>query len=148
MANPGGFFRDELIKQIKSWNITDLQIYAEVYVSSRFVGKKRNIDIVLKYHDKTLGIEAKTQQTSGTAYQKLTYSIEDAKRTPIPTIIVFSGKAIEQDVKAQLISSGIGLEVEWSPETGFGAGLDIFKQRVMIDLQMDWLADQADKRVV
>jgi hypothetical protein len=112
------------------------------------VGKKRNIDIVLKYQDKTLGIEAKTQQTSGTAYQKLTYSIEDAKRTPIPTIIVFSGKAIEQDVKAQLISSGIGLEVEWSPETGFGAGLDIFKQRVMIDLQMDWLADQADKRVI
>ncbi|MFQ5603719.1 MAG: PD-(D/E)XK nuclease superfamily protein [bacterium] len=147
MANPGKSFKDALIEAIKSWQIDDMRIYDEPFVGSRFVGQKRKIDVVVEYRGKTLGIEAKTQQTSGTAYQKLTYTIEDAKRTPISTIIVFSGGEIQQDVKAQLISSGIGLEVQWSPEKGFGFGLDILKQRIFIELGLDWLADQGNRRI-
>ena len=147
MANPGAVFRDELIAQIKSWDLEGVDIFKEVCAGSRFVGQKRYIDIVLRKGGKSLGIEAKTQQTPGTAYQKLTYAIEDAKKTPIATIIAFSGTGIDQDVKAQLISSGIGLEVEWSPDKGFGAGLDMLKQRVMMELGLDWLSDQRDKKV-
>ena len=65
----------------------------------------------------------------------------------VSSIIVFSGAEIEQDVKAQLISSGIGVEVEWSEEDGFGLGLDIFRQRVLIELGLDWLNDQKNRKV-
>lgn len=147
MPNPGNNFKDSLIEAILGWDLENLKVYSEVYVGSRFVGKKRKLDIVLSFENKTLGIEAKTQQTGGTAYQKLAYAIEDTKKCPIPTLIVFSGEFIEQDVQAQLVSSGIGIEIEWTPEEGFGFGLDILKQRIMIELGMNWLQDQEDRRV-
>jgi len=147
MANPGNSFKWALIEEMKQWGISDLKIYSEVYVGSRFVGMKRKLDIVLECNGASMGIEAKTQQSSGTAYQKLSYTLEDAKRSPIPTLIVFSGEQIQPDVKAMIISSGIGLEIEWSPENGFGFGRDILKQRILIELGLDWLRDQEHRRV-
>lgn len=146
-SNPGDLFKRAIIKEILSWKITDLNIYKEVFVGSRFTKQKRFLDIVLEYKQKTLGIEAKTQQSEGTAYQKLPYAIEDAKRCPIKTIIVFSGKKINEDIRALLISSGIGLEIEWDPEKGFGFGLDILKQRIKIELGLNWLEDQIECKV-
>ncbi len=147
MPNPGDLFRDALIEEIREWCIKDLHLYRELFVGSRFVGKKRKLDIILQYGNRYLGIEAKFQGTSGTAYQKLSYALEDVRKTPIPTIIVFSGEGIEEDVKAQLISSGMGIEVEWTDVDGFNSGLDVFKQRVLIELGLDWVSDQIEKRV-
>ncbi|MCX7810921.1 MAG: hypothetical protein N2247_08415 [Leptospiraceae bacterium] len=146
-ANPGDLFKKAIIKEILSWKIPNLNVYTEVFVGSRFIGQKRKLDIVVEYNNKTLGIEAKTQQSGGTAYQKLPYAIEDAKRCPIPTIIVFSGKEMKDDIRALLISSGIGLEIEWDPDHGFGFGLDILKQRIKIELGLNWLEDQKECRV-
>jgi hypothetical protein len=147
MPNPGNHFKNELIKAIISWNIPDVSIYSEVWVGSRFVGAKRRLDIVIEANKKIIGIEAKTQQTSGTAYQKLPYTLEDARKSPIPTLIVFSGSYIQPDVKAMLVSSGLGIEIEWTPEKGFISGVDVFKQRIMIELGLDWLREQRDKIV-
>jgi len=147
MANPGANFRDDLINEIFNWKIPDLHLYKETWVGSRFVGQKRFLDIVLECRGRTLGIEAKTQQTEGTAYQKLAYATDDLKKAPIPCLLVFSGTGIAPDVKAQLISSGIGLEIGWEPEKGFGNGLEILRQRVLIQLGLDWLQDQSDKKV-
>ena len=82
MANPGNSFKEAIIDALREWNLEDVKVYSEVFVGSRFVGKKRKLDLVVSRGDKALGIEAKTQQTSGTAYQKLAYAIEDAKRYP------------------------------------------------------------------
>ncbi len=145
--NPGEQFKKAIIKEILSWKIPNLNVYTEVFVGSRFLGQKRKLDIVVEWNNKTLGIEAKTQQNEGTAYQKLPYALEDAKKCPIPTIIVFSGKGMKDDIRALLLSSGIGLEIEWDPEKGFGFGLDILKQRIKIELGLNWLEDQKECRV-
>ena len=147
MPNPGASFRDELINEIFSWKIQDLHLTKEAWVGSRFVGQKRYLDMVLECRGKTLGIEAKTQQTEGTAYQKLAYATDDLKKAPIPCLLVFSGTGIAPDVKAALIGSGIGLEIEWEPGKGFGQGIDILRQRVHIELGLGWLQDQSDKKV-
>ena len=147
MANLGNKFRDSLINMILDWNIEELKIYREPYVGSRFIGAKRKLNLILEYNGNVLGIEAKTQQTSGAAYQKLPYTIEDISKIPMPTIIVVSGDEIKQDVKALLISSGVGIEIKWNDVDGFGDGEDIFKQRVMIELKLDWLSKQKDKLV-
>lgn len=148
MPNPGNNFKEAIIEALREWNLDGVKVYSEVYVGSRFVGKKRKLDLVISRGEKNLGIEAKTQQTSGTAYQKLPYAIDDALKSPIPTLIVFSGDFVEQDVKAQLVSSGIGIEVEWSPEKGFGFGLDILRQLIKIELGLDWLREQENRRVI
>ena len=58
-----------------------------------------------------MAIEAKLQETSGSAFEKLSYALDDCMAAPIPSIIVFSGRYIRDDMKAKLISSGHGIEV-------------------------------------
>ena len=57
-----------------------------------------------------MAIEAKLQETSGSAFEKLSYALDDCMAAPIPSIIVFSGRYIRDDMKAKLISSGHGIE--------------------------------------
>ena len=56
-----------------------------------------------------MAIEAKLQETSGSAFEKLSYALDDCMAAPIPSIIVFSGRYILDDMKAKLISSGHGI---------------------------------------
>ena len=143
--NRGNEFRDAIAEYItqefKRLGISDVTLRREVVVGYRFVGQPRKLDIVLARGGRYLGIETKYQEGSGTAYQKLAYTLQDAKVTPIPVIIVFAGSGIKQDMKAALITSGMGIEVDFDVDTG--KIIDhkrILLQRVMIELGLDWLS--------
>ena len=76
-----------------------------------------------------MAIEAKLQETSGSAFEKLSYALDDCMAAPIPSIIVFSGRYIRDDMKAKLISSGHGIEVGY--ENGAIADrYELLKQRI------------------
>ena len=145
MANRGHRFRDAVIRLIESWG-EPIEIKKEVPVGYRFVNTPREIDIVLKHKELNtyLGIEAKIQETVGTAYQKLSYTLEDSLASPIPTLIVFSGKQIINDMKSKLILSGIGIELDFYSDDENNVSdyvLDpknLFYQRVCIELGLDW----------
>jgi len=146
MPNTGDILRDSLIELIKSWGINGLEVYKEPYVGQRFLESKRNLDIVLRYKEKSLGIEAKYQESQGTTYQKLVYSLEDCKTSPILTIIVFAGEGIKIDVKTFLINSGLGYEVKFNEQQArIIEGQDILKQRILMELGLNWLEDQKEK---
>ena len=82
-------------------------------------------------------IEAKLQETSGSAFEKLSYALDDCMAAPIPSIIVFSGRYIRDDMKAKLISSGHGIEVGY--ENGAIADrYELLKQRIYIELGMNY----------
>lgn len=138
MSNNGDLFKYALVKEIESWN-KDIEVKIEKIVGCRFVDSPRKLDIVLrnKKNNKFLAIEAKFQKESGTAYQKLIYTIEDCKSCPIPTIIVFCGDGIKQDLKSRLIQSGIGLEVKYEDGV-IKDKYKLFKQRVYIELGLNW----------
>jgi len=143
MANNGTRFRDALVREIESWN-EGITVLTERYVGYRFLNNVRQIDIVLKFGNKHMGIEAKLQQTPGTAYQKLSYTLDDVKNCPIPTIIVFSGPGIKDDMKSKLIVSGFGLEVKYIEDTTNSVNdtiedyRSLFRQRIYIELGLDW----------
>ena len=81
--------------------------------------------------------EAKLQETSGSAFEKLSYALDDCMAAPIPSIIVFSGRYIRDDMKAKLISSGHGIEVGY--ENGAIADrYELLKQRIYIELGMNY----------
>lgn len=146
----GNEFRDLLIDTINEWDIDDLNIYKEVPLGYRFVDNVRHIDILLEYENETMGIEAKIQSTQGTSYQKFTYTLEDALNSPVPVIIVFASpnNDIKEDMKARLISSGIGLEVKLTQDNFINDDTErLLKQRIGIELGFDWLHDFEDKRV-
>lgn len=143
MPNKGSRFRDALVRYIRSWE-EDIDILIEKPVGYRFLGNPRKLDIVLRHGGRYLGIEAKLQETSGTAYQKLSYALDDCFSCPIPTIIVFSGSGIKDDMKSKLVTSGKGLEVGFLPNED-NPELDsiedhhnLLRQRVSIELGLDW----------
>ena len=136
----GARFKKDLMAYIASWD-EDIEILEEKPVGWRFVGTPRRLDLVLKHGNSYLGIEAKYQGGSGTVDQKLIYALEDAETSPIPTLIVFAGD-IKPDIKARLITSGIGLELDYHPDAKEGERIkdreNLFRQRVYMELGLDW----------
>ncbi|MEO0191753.1 MAG: PD-(D/E)XK nuclease superfamily protein [candidate division WOR-3 bacterium] len=137
----GRQFREDLKFYILSWN-EGIEVLEEKPVGWRFVGTPRKLDLILKHENKYLGIEAKYQGGGGTVDQKLIYTLDDAKSSPIPVLVVFSGE-VTRDIKAKLITSGIGLEVEYDPsrprrEERIRDPHQLFRQRVYIELGLDW----------
>jgi len=141
MSNIGNEFRNAIVQYIQQWNEKEnlgINIVIEKPVGLRFVNTPRKIDIVLHKSGKFMGIEAKYQGSSGTAYQKLIYTLEDCKSSPIPTIIVFSGEGIKDDIKSKLVMSGIGIEVKF--ENGkIIENPPLLLQRICIELGINWL---------
>ena len=90
-----------------------------------------------------MAIEAKLQRTPGSAYEKLSYALDDCLASPIPTIIVFAGKEIRADMRSKLITSGIGVEVGYLLDDEdhiceIVDPLGLLRQRVYIALGMNW----------
>ena len=112
MPNNGNNFRHALAEYIRGWG-EGLAVEEEKYIGWRFIGTPRKLDIVIMnpQNCRSMAIEAKLQETSGSAFEKLSYALDDCMAAPIPSIIVFSGRYIRDDMKAKQISSGHGIEV-------------------------------------
>lgn len=144
MANMGNLFRDKVTEYINSWG-ENLETLQEVHVGSRFVGTPRKLDIVIRNKDnnKTMAIECKVQLTEGTAYEKFSYALDDCLASPIPTILVFAGKCIREDMKSKLIMSGHGLEMKFDVDSAgnvvvFEDPQRLVRQRCYIELGLNW----------
>lgn len=143
MANLGNLFRDKVTEYINSWG-EPLQVLQEVNVGYRFVNTPRKLDIVIRNttNNKFMAIECKLQLTPGTAYEKFSYALDDCIASPIPTILVFAGDYIRDDMKSKLIMSGHGIEMGFVEETEGNYELfdykNLMKQRCYIELGLDW----------
>ena len=152
MANLGNDFRKSVEDYIKSWG-EPLEILNEVNVGLRFVNTPRRLDIIVrnKENNKYIAIECKAQFTEGTAYEKLSYALDDCLASPIPTILVFAGDKIRDDMKSKLIMSGIGLEVKVKVEnnniTNFEDPFNLLRQRCYIELGLNWFPFASGQKI-
>ncbi len=142
MANLGNAFRDAVSDYIRSWG-EPLEVLQEVNVGYRFVNTPRKLDVVVRNteNNKFMAIECKLQLTSGTAFEKFSYALDDCMASPIPTILVFAGSYIRDDMKSKLIMSGHGLELEFNlngDEYELYDPKALFKQRCYIELGLNW----------
>ena len=143
MADLGAAFRDAVVNYINSWE-ADIETLIEVNVGARFIGTPRRLDIVIhnKENNRYIGIECKVQYTDGTAYEKLSYALDDCVSAPIPAIIAFAGPKIRDDMKSKLLMSGYGIELmfdEVAPgERRLVDTNNLFRQRCYIELELNW----------
>lgn len=143
MANMGNSFRDAVTKYIKSWG-ESLEVLQEVNVGYRFVNTPRKLDIVVRniQNNKFMAIECKLQLTPGTAFEKFSYALDDCLASPIPTILVFAGDYIRDDMKSKLIMSGHGIEIKYAKnengEYEIADFKNMLKQRCYIELGLNW----------
>lgn len=89
-----------------------------------------------------MAIECKLQLTAGTAFEKFSYALDDCMASPIPTILVFAGDFIRDDMKSKLIMSGHGIEVKFVEQEDGSFVLEdyknMLKQRCYIELGLNW----------
>lgn len=143
MANLGNALRDAITEYINSWG-EPLEVLQEVNVGYRFVNTPRKLDIVIrnKENNKCMAIECKLQLTQGSAYEKFSYALDDCISSPIPTIMVFAGDYIRDDMKSKLIMSGKGIEVGYKEISDGKYELtdykNLMKQRCYIELGLNW----------
>ena len=120
------------------------EVLQEVNVGYRFVNTPRKLDIVIRNVDnnKFMAIECKLQLTAGTAFEKFSYALDDCLASPIPTIMVFAGDYIRDDMKSKLIMSGHGIELEYveisEGEYQLKDFKNLLKQRCYIELGLNW----------
>ena len=138
MPNNGNQFRHALAEYIPTWGAA-LEVVEHKYIDWRFIGTPPKLDVVVMNpaNCRSMAIEAKLQESSGSAFEKLSYALDDCIAAPIPSIIVFSGKFIRDDMKAKLISSGYGIEVGFQDGRVDDRHL-LLKQRVYIELGMNY----------
>lgn len=144
--NLGNSFRDAVASYISSWGVRSIGVLQEVNIGLRFIGTPRRIDLLVynAENNKTVGIECKLQQSPGSAYEKLSYALDDCLAAPIPTILCFAGNEIRQDMRSKLIMSGAALEVGYTLSEDGDSIVDIidpadlFKQRVLMELELPW----------
>lgn len=140
MPNMGNEFRDKIADYINSWG-EPLEVLTEVNVGYRFINTPRKLDIVIRntQNNKCMAIECKVQLTSGSAFEKLSYALDDCISSPIPTILVFAGSFIKDDMKSKLIMSGSGIEIEFNEnDNQISDPKHLLKQRCYIELGLNW----------
>ena len=143
MAGAADDFKNEIVNYINSWG-ENLEAMVEVNVGARFMGTPRRLDIVVRNKDnnKYIGVECKVQFTDGTAYEKLSYALDDCMSAPIPAIIAFAGPKIRDDMKSKLLMSGYGIELTFDEDENKKRVLkdpnNLFRQRCYIELGLNW----------
>lgn len=152
MANKGNDFRNAVTAYIKSWG-EPLEVLQEVNVGWRFVDTPRKLDIVVRntLNNRFIAIECKVQLTPGSAYEKFSYALDDCLAAPIPTILVFAGDYIRDDMKSKLIMSGHGIEANYAPDALGNYVLsdpkNLLKQRCYIELGLNWFPFATGDRI-
>lgn len=85
-----------------------------VRVGKRLWGRAREIDVVVRQEEtrKLLGIECKSQDTPGSAEEKIPSVIQDIGAWPIRGIVVFEGKGFSPEMRVYLLGTGKAVELE------------------------------------
>src|SRR5262249_7547798 len=91
-----------------------LEVREEVEGGRRILGSRGRIARVLTYETnrRTLGLECKFQEKSGSADEKIPATILDIAAWPIPGLVVFSGEGFSENMRAYLHSTGKAVDFE------------------------------------
>jgi hypothetical protein len=84
-----------------------LSVYREVPLGKSIIGKNRRVD-VFAVHDasaKALAIECKVQTSTGTADEKIPYTLEDLGAMHVPAFVVYAGSGFSDGVLHMLRSN-------------------------------------------
>lgn len=84
-----------------------VEVYDEVNAGTSMIGKQRRLDLLLLHRDsaRALALECKYQDSSGTADEKIPYSLQDLETLRMPAAIVYAGSGFSMGVLHLLQSS-------------------------------------------
>jgi hypothetical protein len=77
-----------------------IQVYEEVNVGTSIIGKQRRVDLfVLQPSERrAIALECKYQDTSGTADEKIPYTLQDLAALRMPSALAYAGAGFSEGV--------------------------------------------------
>lgn len=84
-----------------------IQVYDEVSIGTSIIGKQRRVDLLLLHPEtgRALALECKYQDSSGTADEKIPYTLQDLAAMRLPSAVVYAGRGFSEGVLHLLQSS-------------------------------------------
>ena len=84
-----------------------VRVYEEINVGTSIIGKQRRVDLFVLHPEsnRALAIECKYQDTSGTADEKIPYTLQDLVALRMPSALVYAGVGFSEGVLHLLQSS-------------------------------------------
>lgn len=91
----------------KNYGPRGLKVYREVPLGKSIIGKNRRVDVfaVHEASSKALAVECKVQTSSGTADEKIPYTLQDLAAMHIPAFVIYAGNGFSDGVLHMLRSN-------------------------------------------
>ncbi|HVJ17024.1 MAG TPA: PD-(D/E)XK nuclease superfamily protein [Polyangiaceae bacterium] len=91
----------------KNYGSRGLLVYREVSLGKSIIGKNRRVDVFALHREsqKALAIECKVQTSTGTADEKIPYTLQDLAAMHVPAFVVYAGAGFSEGVLHLLRSS-------------------------------------------
>ncbi len=86
-----------------------IQLFEEVPLGTSIIGKQRRVDLLVlePVTGRALVLECKYQDSSGTADEKIPYTLQDLQALRVPSVVVYAGQGFSEGVLHLLQSSSL-----------------------------------------
>jgi len=77
-----------------------IKVYEEVNIGTSIIGKQRRVDLFVLHpsSERALALECKYQDVSGTADEKIPYTLQDLAALRMPSAVVYAGIGFSEGV--------------------------------------------------
>lgn len=89
---------------ISNFGNRSIDVYSEVRIGKSIIGKNRTVDLLIldRIGNRALALECKLQLTSGTADEKIPYTLKDAESMQMDKYVVYGGQGWSKGVRHML----------------------------------------------
>lgn len=84
-----------------------VKVYSEIFMGKSIIGKKRRVDLLVldESQNKAIAIECKCQNVSGTADEKVPYTLRDSEAMQMDAYVVYGGEGFSKGITHMLEAS-------------------------------------------
>lgn len=81
-----------------------VKVYSEIFMGKSIIGKNRRVDLLVvdENQNKAIAIECKYQSVSGTADEKVPYTLNDSKAMQMDAYVVYGGDGFSKGITHML----------------------------------------------
>ncbi len=84
-----------------------IKVYSEIFMGKSIIGKNRRVDLLVldESQNKAIAIECKCQNVSGTADEKVPYTLKDSEAMQMAAYVVYGGEGFSKGITHMLEAS-------------------------------------------
>jgi hypothetical protein len=97
----GNEYRDVVARYlVAAYEERGLEVYDEVTIGTSILGKPRRTDLLVLHREsgKSLALECKYQDSSGTVDEKIPYALQDLEAMRMPAVVAYAGTGYSMGV--------------------------------------------------